>query len=272
MASRKGRSGIANIFSRPKIKLRKFVSKRAKEEKRAPFYYFKGTRKEFGRLPLSEITNALAECGIAFPDRKSALAVAREFKYKVKQMTKRKGQPKDFAWWKGPFFKIETPKGQIVFKVEKRENGRIYVRQHPGTHSVGRLDVRSFDVLLKILKEGFRHEQTAANIVLFDERHRAIGGPWFASQKPAITKGDIFSIEVLAPFRNVSIGLSAHLEKAEPGEILRVNVLLSFNATEDEIAKKKAYYKKRLKGVPVSFTKADKEHKREPFKLAEPII
>ncbi|MDO8427729.1 MAG: hypothetical protein Q7S92_00780 [Candidatus Diapherotrites archaeon] len=130
-------------------------------------------------------------------------------------------------------------------------SGQILVRQHPVTHGVTGAFVEKFSAfedLQKILTQGF-WGRMAPNVSFVNRSKRRIMAIAILNQKPGLIYDDKYAIEIMAPLETNE---PEFVRRAEPNQILRINIELDWKHPE-RIEEKKRFYKEQLKGWPIHF-------------------
>jgi len=213
-----------------------------------PFVYFKGTVTKGRRLPLKHITEAFEHAGVTFPDKKSARDTARQLKANAVDALDHMKK----TGWDRKVFAVDLPSGESVnFRVFRSRNGKVLLHQHPVMHGVRRPnmmhELSTFESLKKVLETGFEGKR-APNVERAERRKQV--GQW--AGRDGITRGDRYAVEIMAAMDGYNPAYG-YVKKAEPEQIARVNVEIDPKLSKKEVAEKKRFYRKHLKGTPFHF-------------------
>lgn len=215
----------------------------------APFFFFKGSISQVGHLPRKTILHALQRSGIFFSDRTQAVQTAERLRSHVLLELEKFSTEK----FDRHAFSFDTPSGKIFLMISNISNGRISITPWPLLHGVReqyelptkKVTVSSFAGLLGIVSKTFEGKRGPNFMTVYARRRMALTEP---SVETGTTNGDRYAIEFIAPFKDPFF-----LEKAEPSQILCINIALKPESSAEQIRQKKEYYKKTIPNIPIHF-------------------
>ncbi len=225
-----------------------------------PLVFFKGTVEELRKMPLKEIAGAFSVAsGRKLDHREESVSVQLEA---CRRMVIQRAQKRPEALngsAKAVQFVVLTPIGCAVLQVAWRRGGNIVVHQTPVNHDItGAIYAGNprnpFDDLKKIVQRGFRTEDAGVgfdNVFHTPAARRLVAAYARPATEPPLAAGDCYSLELMAPFKihDANYGI---VERAELGEILRVNIEPAMGTSKSKLKEKKKFYAKLLNGVPHS--------------------